>query len=110
MPALTGLVGAARCPIEMEHEFKRGRQSSAPVARKPWSLIPHIPPEPPPSLLAHPGNPRLPIRLPFAVTVDQPQVDQHLPSFGHRQVGEYAFHQCQPIPNATFVCPLLIVG
>jgi len=56
-PAGDDLVGLPRRAIEVEDELERRRQPAVPVTRQARSLIPGVPPEPPPALGAHPFDP-----------------------------------------------------
>src|SRR3990172_7651006 len=94
----------------MKNKLMRWGQPAIPIPRKPESLIPHIPTEPPPSLLLHPNNPFIPIRDPFVFPVNKPDVYQKLSICLYGQVGKNTAHEFVPIVYFLAIIPLLCVG
>ena len=100
MFAFPNLLRLERRTVEVENKLKGWRQPPTPIAGHSRALIPHIPAKTPPPLLAHPRHPAIPIRPPFTLFVNQAQVDEHLPSLGHGEIGEHPAHEGVPIAGA----------
>jgi hypothetical protein len=107
------LVRLPRHAVEVEQELEGRRKSAVPVASQAGALIQGVDPEAPPVPRAHPVDPALPVGLPLAVAVDQPEIDEHLPGLRHRrrQMAEDAAHQRIPVQNAAVgAFPLVPTG
>lgn len=105
------LVGLATFTVEVKNELEARSQSALPVTGHSRPLIPDVPREAPPSLLAHPFEPGIPIRNHLVGPMDEAQIDQHLAVVCHRQVCEHTAHQAIPIGDATRgVVALVAVG
>ena len=105
------LVGLAAGAVEVKNELEARSQSALPVTGHSRPLIPDVPREAPPSLLAHPFEPRIPIRSHLVVAVDEAQIDQYLAFARHRQMCEHTAHQAIPIVDtARGVVALVAVG
>src|SRR5438876_10840231 len=104
------LVWLTRSTVEMKDELKGGRESSRPISWHSWTLIPYIEAKAPPAVLTHPFDPTMPIRLPFAIAMDEAQIDEDLAVVFHRQRAEDTLNQGIPIRySSRGVVPLLSI-